>query len=168
MASSVGSSAALSTWGKFRCTWCLQLNYDITSATDFDITYGSGQKASADGSGLIRWKPRPIVPPYFTSDVQPSIFNQAYLISFPPAFGGNRIFTDTLQASATSPTGVESSAVTVESRAELTGELVGFFDGRNTALNATFWDEGRYTWDGPTLGPTSAGDVVSIGKLTAF
>ena len=60
MASAVGSSAALSTWGKFRCVWCLQENYDYTTFSDHNITFGSGQKAAAAGSGLIRYKPRPI------------------------------------------------------------------------------------------------------------
>ena len=168
MGSIVGSSTALSTWGKFRCVWCLQLNYDVTSVTDHDITYGSGQKAAADGSGLIRWRPRPIVAPFGLEDVQPTIFNQAYIVSFPPPFGGNRIYGEPLQVSATSPTGFESKAVTDEARAELTGDTVTFTDTRTTTIDAIFWDEGRYTWDGPTLGPTNAGDVVSIGKFTAF
>lgn len=168
MGSLVGSSAALSTWGKFRCAWCLQLAYDYTSS-DHDITYGSGQKAAADGSGLIRWKPRPIVIPFFSEQVQPSVFNQAFTdFSFSPPQGGNRIFTDTKVASGTSPTGFESNAVTEEARAQLTGELVTFFDTRTTAITTTFWDEARYTWNGPVVGATNAGDVVSIGKLTAF
>jgi len=165
----VGNSAALSTWGKFRCVWCLQLNYDYTNASDFDITYASGQKASADGSGLIRWKPRPIVVPYFADQIQPSIFNVGFIdFSFSPPQGGNRIFTDTKVVSGTSPTGFESNAVTEEARAQLTGELVTFFDTRTTAITSIFWDEARYTWNGPVVSATAAGDVVSIGKLTAF
>jgi hypothetical protein len=144
------------------------LNYDITFLGDHDITYGSGQKAAADGSGLIRWRPRPIVFPYGSDDLQPTIFNEVFTVSNPPFVGANRIIGEPLQVSATSPTGFESSAVTVESRAELTGQTVTFFDTRTTTLNATFWDEGRYTWAGPALAEPDAGDVVSIGKLTAF
>ena len=172
MGSIVGSSTALSTWGKFRCVWCLQLNYDVTSVTDYDITYGSGQKAAADGSGLIRWRPRPIVLPYGYEDLQPTIHNQAFT-NFPPGPppypGGNRIYGEPLQVSATSPSGYESKAVTDEAKAELTGDTVTFTDSRTTTIDAIFWDEGRYTWDGPHLPPlVNAGDVVSIGKFTAF
>ena len=167
MASAVGSSAALSTWGKFRCAWCLQLNYDVTELGDYHITYGSGQKAAAAGSGLIRWRPRPLFPG-FTDEVQPTIWNQAYTDSFPPPIGGNRIYSQPLQVNAGSPTGVESAAVTDEAKAVMTGATVGFFDGRSTTITSTFWDTGRQTWDGPGPSPTVAGDVVSIGNLTAF
>jgi hypothetical protein len=165
MGSLVGNSVALSTWGKFRCAWCLQGNYDVTSVTNHDITYGSGQKAAADGSGLIRWRPRPLAFP-FMDFVMPSIFNTSFVVF--PIGGANRIFTDNLQASATSPTGFESNQVTDEARAQLTGELVTFFDTRTTAITNTFWDEGTYTWVGPVAGNTNAGDVTAIGKLTAF
>ena len=168
MASAVGSSAALSTWGKFRCVWCLQENYDYTTFSDHNITFGSGQKAAAAGSGLIRYKPRPISGTYFSDDLQPTIWNQAYTDSFPPPIGGNRIYSQPLQVKVGSPTGVESAAVTDEAKAVMTGATVGFFDGRSTAITSTFWDTGRQTWDGPGPSPTVAGDVVSIGNLTAF
>ena len=168
MGSLVGSSAALSTWGKFRCAWCLQDNGDITNGTDHDITYGSGQKSAADGSGLIRWRPRPL----FASssfEYQPSIRNDVYS-NFPvlPPTWGNKISTQPQQASATSPTGFESAAVTDELRAELNGDTVTFTTG-STAIADILWQEGVYKWNGPLPPPiVDAGDVVSIGKFIAF
>ena len=160
-------AAATSTWGKFRCVWCLQLNSDVTTFSDHNITYGSGQKAAAPGSGLIRWRPRPLSPS--PSDVlQPSIWNQVFTVSFPPFIGGNRIHSDPLQANASTPTGFESYAVTEESKAVMTGATVAFTDGRSTAITSTLWDTGREVWSGPTLNEPDAGDVVSIGNLTAF
>jgi hypothetical protein len=104
----------------------------------------------------------------FIERVQPSIFNQFEIVPVVPLQGQNNIFTDNVQPSATSPTGFESDQVTEEARAQLTGELLTFFDGRTTALTATFWDEREDIWTGPAVGETSAGDITAIGKLTAF
>ena len=165
----VGSSATLSTWGKFRCVWCLQENYDFTSATDFDITYASGQKSAADGSGLIRWRPRPIVLPYFSDDVQPSIWNQTFTGSFiPPFTTGNRIFSTPFKVNGSTATGYESTAVTDEAKAQLTGETVNFSGGYTTTINNILWTEARYIWNPAAFPGFAAGDVTSIGKLTAF
>lgn len=164
----VGSSAALSTWGKFRCAWCVQSNFDVTNVQDHDITYGSGQKSAADGSGLIRWRPRPLFAS-FTDEYQPTIWNNVYS-NFPvlPPTWGNRIFSDPRQVSATSPTGFESAAVTDELRAELNGDTVTFTTG-STTIADILWQEGVYKWNGPSPPPiVDAGDVVSIGKFTAF
>lgn len=164
----VGSSAALSTWGKFRCVWCLQDNGDVTNLQDHDITYGSGQKSAADGSGLIRWRPRAIVFPF--GDVQPSIRNDVYSNSpFLPPTWGNKISCQPLQVNASSPTGFESAAVTDELRAELNGDTVTFTDGQTTTIADILWQEGVYKWNGPLPPPiVDAGEVVSIGKFIAF
>lgn len=167
MATGVGMAAATSTWGKFRCVWCLQENYDVTTFSDYNITYGSGQKSAASGSGLIRYMPRPLTP-FGTDELQPTIWNQVFTVSFPPFVGGNRIFSQPLQVNGSSPTGFESKAVTDEAKAVMTGATVGFTDGRSTAITSTLWDTGRQVWSGPTLAEPDAGDVVSIGNLTAF
>ena len=167
MATGVGTATATSTWGKFRCAWCLQLNYDVPEFGDYHITYGSGQKAAAAGSGLIRWRPRPLSPTN-SDELQPTIWNQVFTVSFPPFIGGNRIWAPPPQAKAGSPTGFESYAVTDEAKAVMTGATVTFFDGRTTAITSTLWDEYRQVWSGPTLNEPDAGDVVSIGNLTAF
>jgi hypothetical protein len=167
MATGVGTAGYVSTWGKFRCVWCLQENYDFPTFSDYNITYGSGQKASASGSGLIRYRPRPLTP-FFSDELQPTIWNQAYTDSFPPPIGGNRIYSQPQVFSASSPTGVESEAVTDEAKAVMTGATVDFLDGRSTTITSALWDTGRQTWDGPGPSPTIAGDVVAIGNLTAF
>jgi len=169
MGSLVGNSAALSTWGKFRCAWCVQQNFDIPSATDFDITYGSGQKSAADGSGLIRWRPRPIVLPIFSDDLQPTIWGQAFTGSFVfPFTTGNRIYSEPFRVNSSTATGYESTAVTDEAKAQLTGETVNFSGGYSTTINTILWTEARYTWNPPAYPGFIAGDVTSIGKLTAF
>lgn len=158
----VGDSIGYSTWGKFRCAWCLQSNYDYTGSA-FWITYNSGLKASATGSGLIRYVS------WYYGDPNPTIYNETYVITpGSPPFGGNRIYSVPSQVSATSPTGLESAAVTDEARVQLTGETVSFSGGLSTTITSTLWDEAVYVWNGPMLSPPLAGDVVSIGKLTAF
>ena len=145
MATAVGSAVGVSTWGKFRCAWCFQENFDVTSYGDFHITYGSGQKASATGSGLIRWSRGA------GSIQQPSISN------FFSGSLGNRLFLV-----PSSPT-TGNAAATEEFEAVMVGQTVTMVSGSAT-INSTLFDSGIQV----VGGSTPYDDITAIGNLTAF
>lgn len=143
----VGSSASVSTWGKFRCAWCLQENFDYTLSTDsFNIQYNTGQKAIAAGTGFIRWNRGE----QSISDQQPSISN---------FFGGlgNRLFLV-----PSSPT-YGNQAATEEFEADMIGQTVTMVSGTGT-IDATLFDTGIQVLGGGT----SYGDITDVGLLEAF
>jgi hypothetical protein len=145
MGSIVGSSSSVSTWGKFRCAWCLESNYDYL-VYDFTIEYYSGQKSAATGSGLIRW-PRGV---QSISDQQPTILSAMR--------SGNYTFFMV----PTDPT-FPGTAATTEFKNEMIGELVAV-TGTSYALTSTFFDTGSQN----TGSTTPLDPITSIGKLTAF
>lgn len=143
----VGSSASVSTWGKFRCAWCLQENYNYaTSPGGFNIEYLSGQKATAAGSGLIRWNRGE----QSNIDQQPSISN---------FFGslGNRLFLV-----PTSPT-YGNQAATEEFEADMIGQTVTMVSGSAT-IDSTLFDTGIQV----VGGGTPYGDITDVGLLESF
>jgi hypothetical protein len=143
----VGSSAPVSTWGKFRCAWCFQENFDyITSPDTFNIQYISGQKAIAAGSGLIRWN----------RGEQSTINQQPSLSNF---FGGagNRLFL----VPSFSPLG--NQAASEEFEADMVGQTVTMVSGSGT-IDSTLFDTGIQVLGGAT----PYGDITDVGLLEAF
>lgn len=143
----VGSSALVSTWGKFRCAWAFQENFDyIWSFDTFNIVYLSGQKAIAPGSGLIRWNrgeqginfQQPTIGNYFVSGQ-----NRLDLIPSDPVTG-NR-------------------AATEEFEADMIGQTVNMVSGSAT-ISSTLFDSGQQ----PIGGSTPYGDITDVGLLEAF
>jgi hypothetical protein len=141
-------AAATSTWGKFRCAWCFQENFDYLVAADASsIEYLSGQKATAAGSGLIRWNrgvqsninQQPSISSYFS----PSTTNRLFLVPSFPATG--------------------NAAATEEFEAVMVGETVTMVSGSAT-INSTLFDSGIQVLGGST----PYGDITAIGNLTAF
>jgi hypothetical protein len=147
MATALGSSASVSTWGKFRCAWCLQENTNYFQTFDtFSIEYLSGQKATAAGSGLIRWN-RGV---QGISNQQPSISN--FFVS-----GQNRI--DIIPNLPV----LGNQAATEEFEAVMIGQTVNMVSGSAT-ISSTLFDSGRQ----PIGGSTPYGDVTDVGNLTGF
>lgn len=154
MATMIGAGVGVSTWGKFRCAMILNDDYGTGgvgfTATDYNIDYLAGvegQKASASGSGLIRY-------PRFTPTVnfaqQPSVFSAYSSIT------GNRLI-------GIPGNGTTGFMMPTEVRTQLEGETVTL-TGLSATLNATF-----FTTDVQVIGGGSpAQPIVSIGKLTAF
>ena len=155
MATALGASASVSTWGKFRCAMILN---DSTGSAGFDaydysieyLTGVDGQKASAAGSGLIRY-------PRFTVSVnfaqQPSVYS-AYSGLIPPI--GNRL-------QGVPGNGTNGYLVPTEVRTQLEGQTVTL-----TGLSATFTST-FFTTDVQFIGGGSpAQPIVSIGNLTAL
>jgi hypothetical protein len=122
------------------------------NGTDYNIEYLAGvdgQKASAAGSGLIRY-------PRFTPTVnfaqQPSVYS-AYSVFPSPS---NRLI-----GIPGNPT--DGFLVPTEVRTELEGETVTL-TGLSATLNATF-----FTTDVQVIGGGApAQPIISVGKLTAF
>ena len=154
MATALGASASVSTWGKFRCAMILN---DSSGSAGFDaydysieyLTGVDGQKASATGSGLIRY-------PRFTPTVnfaqQPSVYS-AYSVFPSPS---NRLI-----GIPGNPT--NGFLMPTEVRTELEGQTVTL-TGLSATLNATF-----FTTDVQVIGGASpAQPIISIGNLTAF
>lgn len=143
-----GTTVGASTWGRFRCAF----GNGTRSCTvnTHNVTYVNGFKSAAAGSGLIRIKPYSQGP-----------------VGYQPLFiRGVASFSPYQEALFLDPDFSRSATVEVEN--ELTGETVTF-------------DTGSATIDGPTVVPNifrfisqllpvgvSHGNIVSIGKLTAF
>jgi hypothetical protein len=154
MATALGASASVSTWGKFRCAMILNDSTGTAgyNGTDYSIEYLTGvdgQKASATGSGLIRY-------PRFTPTVnfaqQPSVYS-AYSVFPSPS---NRLI-----GIPGNPT--NGFLMPTEVRTELEGQTVTL-TGLSATLNATF-----FTTDVQVIGGASpAQPIISIGNLTAF
>ncbi len=155
MATALGASASVSTWGKFRCAMILN---DSTGSAGFDaydysieyLTGVDGQKASAAGSGLIRY-------PRFTVSVnfaqQPSVYS-AYSGLIPPI--GNRL-------QGVPGNGTNGYLVPTEVRTQLEGQTVTL-TGLSATLGSTF-----FTTNTQFIGGASpAQPILSIGNLTAF
>jgi hypothetical protein len=157
MATMIGAGVGVSTWGKFRCAMILNDDYGTGgvgfSVNDHNIDYLAGvggQKASASGSGLIRY-PRLTFLSNFAQ--QPSIFS-AYSGLVPPV--GNRLL-------GIPGTFTEGFKMPTEVRTELEGEIVTL-----TGLSATFTSTFFTTNTQFIGGGSPAQPIVSIGKLTAF
>ncbi len=156
MASALGASPSVSTWGKFRCAMILNDDYGTGgagfNATDYNIEYlpgVGGQKASAPGSGLIRY-PRFIQVINFAQ--QPSIFS-AYSVVINP---GNRLLS--IPGNATF-----GFRIPTEVRTELEGETVTL-TGMTATLNSTYFTTGiQFIGGGSPAQP-----IISVGKLTGF
>jgi hypothetical protein len=155
MATGVGMAAATSTWGKFRCAMILNDNTGSAGfdAYDYSIEYLTGvdgQKASASGSGLIRY-------PRFTPSVnfaqQPSVYS-AYSGLIPPT--GNRLIG--IPGNSTN-----GYLVPTEVRTGLEGQTVTL-TGLSATLSSTF-----FTTNAQFIGGGSpAQPIISIGNLTGF
>lgn len=150
MATALGSSASVSTWGKFRCAY--GINNAASTISTHDATYTSGFKSASAGSGLIRittfgarsvFANQPTFKQQFTPAAPPDpAFNLVYI------FGG---------------AGTPSQPATQEVIAELTGETMTLTSG-SLVINS-----GLFTTFGQTDStPTDLGPITSIGKLTAF
>ncbi len=146
MATALGSSVSVSTWGKLRCAWCLALTDNYTSG-DYNITYFSGQKASAPGSGLIRW-PRLI---YGIGEQQPTIYS-LFNTSL-----GNRLF---LVPYVTTP---PRSPASEQFRDAMIGQTVTMAGG-SPVISSTLFDTGVQS----VGGTTSWRPITAVGNLTAF
>lgn len=157
MATAVGSSTAVSTWGKFRCAMILNDDYGTGGAgfvaTDYSIDYltgSDGVKSAAPGSGLIRY-------PRFNQSTnfaqQPSIFS-AYSGFIPPI--GNRLIG--IPGNSTN-----GFLMPTEVRAQLEGQTVTL-TGLSATLNSTF-----FTTDVQFIGGASpAQPITAVGNLTAI
>jgi hypothetical protein len=148
MATALGSSASVSTWGKFRCAWCFDENFDYLPTVDsFSIEYLSGQKATAAGSGLIRWNRGlqgiSLQQPSISSNFSPSTTNRLFLIPSFPATG--------------------NAAATEEFEAVMVGQTVTMVSGSGT-INSTLFDSGIQVLGGST----PYGDITNVGNLTGF
>lgn len=155
MATGVGTAAYVSTWGKFRCTMILN---DSTGSAGFDaydysidyLTGVDGVKASASGSGLIRY-PRFNVSTNFAQ--QPSIYS-AYSGLIPPI--GNRL-------QGVPGNGTNGFLMPTEVRTQLEGQTVTL-TGLSATLNSTF-----FTTNTQFIGGTlPAQPITAIGNLTGF
>lgn len=155
MATAVGASTAVSTWGKFRCAMILN---DSTGSAGFDaydysidyLTGVDGQKASASGSGLIRY-PRFNVATNFAQ--QPSIYS-AYSGLIPPI--GNRLL-------GVPGNGTDGFLMPAEVRTELEGQTVTL-TGLSATLNSDF-----FTTNAQFIGgAVPAQPILSVGNLTPF
>lgn len=154
MGSLVGSTVGVSTWGKFRCAMILNDSTGSAgfNATDFNIEYLTGvdgQKASAAGSGLIRY---PRLTPTINFAQQPSVYS-AYSSVISP---GNRLI-------GIPGTPTNGFLMPTEVRTELQGETVTL-TGLTATLSATFFDtDVQFIGGGSPAQP-----ITAIGKLTAF
>ena len=156
MATAVGSAVGVSTWGKFRCAMILNDDYGTGGVGfvwgDHNIDYLSGvggQKASAAGSGLIRY-PRFTV--FINFAQQPSVFS-AYSVFPSPR---NRLL-----GIPGNPT--NGFLMPTEVRTELEGQTVTL-TGLSATFNSTF-----FTNNVQFIGGSSpAQPILSIGNLTAF
>ena len=154
MATALGASTSVSTWGKFRCAMILNDDYGSGgagfTAYDYSIDYLTGVdgvKSAASGSGLIRY-------PRFTQSVnfaqQPSVYS-AY-----SSFNGNRLI-----AIPGNPT--TGFNIPTEVRTQLEGQTVTL-TGLSATLNSTFFTTGVQVIGGGS----PAQPIVSVGNLTAF
>jgi hypothetical protein len=141
----VGSTASVSTWGKFRCAWCLQENFDYTLSSDtFNIEYATGQKAIAGDTGLIRWNrgeqsiQQPSISNFFGS-----LGNRLFLVPTDPTFG--------------------NQAASEEFEADMIGQTVTMTSGSAT-IDSTLFDTGIQVLGGGT----PYGDITDVGLLEAF
>lgn len=160
MATALGSSSSVSTWGKFRCAWDIYTDLDVHYyASTYSITYFQGFKSAADGTGLIRYAP------YGVNGAirQPGIFNKIYTISFPPPVIGN--YMSPIPLRLISGTSYESAAATVEVQSLLTGQTVSFSNGQSATIDSVLWTAGRQDW---TSSATSQPYVSSITYMEAF
>lgn len=155
MATAVGASTAVSTWGKFRCAMILNDNTGSAGfeAYDYSIDYLTGVdgvKSAASGSGLIRY-PRFNVATNFAQ--QPSIYS-AYSGLIPPI--GNRLIG--IPGNST-----DGFLMPTEVRTQLEGQTVTL-TGLTATLGSTF-----FTTDVQFIGGTlPAQPITAIGNLTAF
>lgn len=157
MATALGASTSVSTWGKFRCAMILNDDYGSGgvgfTAYDYSIDYLTGVdgvKSAASGSGLIRY-------PRFTQSAnfaqQPSIYS-AYSGLIPPI--GNRLI-----AIPGNPT--TGFNIPTEVRTQLEGQTVTL-TGLSATLNSTFFTTGvQFIGGGSPAQP-----ITAIGNLTGF
>lgn len=155
MATAVGASTAVSTWGKFRCAMILNDNTGSAGfdAYDYSIDYLTGVdgvKSAASGSGLIRY-PRFDVGTNFAQ--QPSIYS-AYSGLIPPI--GNRL-------QGIPGNGTNGFLMPADVRTQLEGQTVTL-TGLSATLNSTF-----FTTNTQFIGGGSpAQPIVSVGNLAGF
>lgn len=149
MATMIGSATVgASTWGRLRCAF----GNGTRSCTvnTHNVTYANGFKSAAPGSGLIRISP---------SGQGPAGYQPIFI-------RGVASFSPYQEALFLDPDFSRSATVEVED--QLTGETITF-------------DTGSDTIDGPAVVPNifrfiyqllpvgvTHGNIVSIGKLTAF
>lgn len=137
MATALGT-ANYETWGKFRCAYCLNFNVDLDSYA-YSIDYYSGEKASADGSGLIRF-PRVTSPQPTFASAFTGIGGQNFLLLDPVATG--------------------------EFESAMTGQTVTLTGGTATISSALF--VGTTSGSQAIGGTTNWSPVLSVGNLTGF
>lgn len=150
MGSLVGSSAALSTWGKFRCLY--GRNTSALTISTHSATYSSGFKSAADGSGLIRITTLGARSVFAN---QPT-FKQEFTPASPPDPAFNLVY---IFGGAGSP----AKPACQEVITELTGEIMTLTSGSLTINSGLFTSFGQTD---PTV--TDLGPILTIGKLTAF
>jgi hypothetical protein len=147
MSIALGSAVNYSTWGKLRCAY--SKNSRDCTVSNYNVTYNSGLKSSASGSGLIRIK-HP-----FTNG---SFYRQPNFANFysPP-------FEEDANAIILTPESF--GAATVETEAQLTGETITLTGG-SMVINSTLF--GSFGTQNYADGSVDYGTITSIGKLTAF
>lgn len=155
MAVLIGSFHTVSTWGKFRCVWCLD-NFAAFNKTAFTIEYLTGegikgQKSAAEGSGLIRW-PRGIAQ---FIDQQPTIG------IVPVGDDGNVLY---IAPFITVPVPWANSAATEEIKNELIGQTV-VHNGGSSVISSDLFDDGQQNVGGANI---DYSPIISVGKLMPF
>ena len=155
----VGGSARLSTWGKFRVTFARNARASgFFSGYAFSIEYDSGLKADGDGSGWIR-KPPPDFGRGNNIDWQPCFFAGTY---YPPPTEEDpdpdpvgEVILNRGQQSVLPP-------VSDELLDYLTGGTI-YSDGGNATMDSAFWSN-----NSSALVASPATTVTSVDGLVDF
>lgn len=149
MATAVGASASVSTWGKFRCAY--GRNTSALTISEHNAEYENGFKSASEGSGLIRIK---------AASTRSAFYYQPTFKNFWTDVPDNENQITIFGGSDTSP----SFPATAEVEAQLTGETMTLDNGGVTIASSLFSASAIQI----EPGPPDLGSVLTIGKLTAF
>lgn len=132
----VGGSARLSTWGKFRVTFARNARAvnSTTAGYAYSIEYSTGLKADGDGSGWIR-KPPPYDGRGSAIDWQPCFFAGTY---YPPPTEEDPDPDPVGQVNLNRGQQSVLPPVSDELLDYLTGGTI-YSDGGNATMDSTFW-----------------------------
>jgi hypothetical protein len=160
MGTLLGTSAAVSTWAKFRNVMGIEDRDDshLPEIYPYSAYYLQGLKSASDGSGLIRY------PRLDSTGPGPTIYNGFHLISIgPPINYGNQLTTAPNRS--TGGTSYESQAVTNEVQAELTGQTATSSTGVTVVISSSLWTANSQYWRSNI---SDAPIINGVGKLLAF
>lgn len=147
MALALGNAVNYSTWGKLRCAY--SKNSRDCTVSNYNVTYNSGLKSAASGSGLVRIK-HPVSNVSFYR--QPNFAN---FYSIPSEEDRNAIYL----------TPELFGAATVETEAQLIGETITLTGG-SMVINSDLF--GTLGFQNYADGSIDYGTITAIGKLTPF